>query len=81
MVSMDNFKSAVILAGGQSSRMEFDKQCLIINEKRLIFEIARKLENHFDDITIETNKKEYYKDCKYNVVSDEIKNMVPLARM
>jgi molybdopterin-guanine dinucleotide biosynthesis protein A len=79
MVSMDNFKSAVILAGGQSSRMEFDKQCLIINEKRLIFEIARKLENHFNDITIVTNKKEYYKDCKYNVVSDEMKNMGPLA--
>jgi len=76
---MDNFKSAVILAGGQSSRMEFDKQCLIINEKRLIFEIARKLENHFDDITIVTNKKEYYQDCKYNVVSDEMKNMGPLA--
>ncbi|HSQ87578.1 molybdenum cofactor guanylyltransferase [Romboutsia sp.] len=76
---MDNFKSAVILAGGKSSRMEFDKQCLFINKKRLIFEVARKLEKHFDDITIVTNKKEYYKDCKYNLVSDEMKNMGPLA--
>lgn len=76
---MDKLKSAIILAGGQSSRMKFDKQCLIINEKRLIFEIARKLENHFNDITIVTNKKEYYKDCKYSLVSDEKKNMGPLA--
>lgn len=76
---MDNFKSAVILAGGKSSRMEFDKQFLIIKEKRLIYEIARNLEKHFDEIIIVSNKKEYYNDCKYKVVSDEIKDMGPLA--
>lgn len=76
---MDNFKSAVILAGGKSSRMEFDKQFLIIKEKRLIYEIAKNLEKHFDEIVIVSNKKEYYNDCKYKVVSDEIKDMGPLA--
>lgn len=76
---MDNFKSAVILAGGKSSRMEFDKQFLIIKEKRLIYEIAKNLEKHFDEIIIVSNKKEYYNDCKYKVVSDEIKDMGPLA--
>ena len=76
---MDNFKSAVILAGGKSSRMEFDKQLLIIKEKRLIYEIAKKLEKHFDEIIIISNKKEYYNDCKYKVLSDEIKDMGPLA--
>lgn len=79
MVKMDNFKSAVILAGGKSSRMKFDKQFLIIDEKRLIFNIAKNLEKHFDEIIIVSNKKEYYKDCKYKVVSDEIKDSGPLA--
>lgn len=76
---MDDFKSAVILAGGKSSRMEFDKQLLVINEKRLIFSIAKNLERHFEEIIIVSNKKEYYKDCKYKVVSDELKEMGPLA--
>lgn len=78
---MDNFKSAVILAGGKSSRMKFDKQCLVINEKKLIFDICERLEKHFEDITIVSNKKEYYKDCKYKVVSDEIKEVGPLGGM
>lgn len=76
---MDNFKSAVILAGGKSSRMEFDKQFLIINEERLIFSIAKELEKHFEEIIIVSNKKESYEDCKYKVVSDELKDMGPLA--
>lgn len=76
---MDNFKSAVILAGGKSSRMEFDKQFLVVNEQRLIFSIAKNLEKYFDEVIIVSNKKEYYDDCKYMVVSDELKDMGPLA--
>lgn len=76
---MDNFKSAVILAGGKSSRMEFDKQFLVIDEKRLIFSIAKNLEKHFDEIIIVSNKKDEYVDCKYSVVSDKLKDMGPLA--
>ncbi|MGL4912377.1 MAG: molybdenum cofactor guanylyltransferase [Romboutsia sp.] len=76
---MDNFNSAVILAGGKSLRMEFDKQCLIIDNQRLIFKLAKKLEKHFKDITIVTNKKEYYEGCKYNLVSDKMQNKGPLA--
>ncbi|WP_195940411.1 molybdenum cofactor guanylyltransferase [Romboutsia sp. 1001713B170131_170501_G6] len=76
---MDNLNTAIILAGGKSSRMGFDKQFLVINEKRLILEIAKKLEKHFKEIIIVTNKKEYYKDLGYKVVEDEIKGMGPLA--
>lgn len=76
---MDYFKTALILAGGKSSRMEFDKQLLVINEQRLIFNIAKNLEKHFEHIIIVSNKKEIYKDCKYDVVSDEIKDSGPLA--
>ena len=63
---MDNFKTAIILAGGKSSRMGFDKQLLFINEKRLIYSIACNLEKHFEDIIIISNKIELYKDSKYN---------------
>ncbi|MCH1960528.1 molybdenum cofactor guanylyltransferase [Romboutsia hominis] len=76
---MDNLNTAIILAGGKSSRMGFDKQFLVINEKRLILDIAKKLKKHFKEIIIVTNKKEYYKDLGYKVVEDEIKGMGPLA--
>ena len=59
---MDNLNTAIILAGGKSSRMGFDKQFLVTNEKRLILDIAKKLKKHFKEIIIVTNKKEYYKD-------------------
>lgn len=72
-------KSAVILAGGKSSRMKFDKQFLVIYEKRLIYELANKLKNHFDEIIIITNKPEFYNDCDYKIVSDEIKECGPLS--
>lgn len=76
---MESLKSAIILAGGKSSRMDFDKQFLVIREKRLIYEIARNLEKHFSEIIIISNKKEHYIDSKYKVISDEMQNMGPLA--
>ena len=72
-------KSAVILAGGKSTRMKFDKQFLVINEKRLIYDLAEKLKQNFEEIIIVTNKPEYYVDCDYKIVSDEIKESGPLS--
>lgn len=72
-------KSAVILAGGKSSRMKFDKQFLVIDEKRLIYDLATKLKEHFNEIIIVTNKPEFYNDCGYKVVVDEIKDCGPLS--
>lgn len=76
---MELFKSAVILAGGKSTRMKFDKQLLCLDEKRIIYSIADKLKNEFEDIIIVSNKPEYYNDSKYKVVSDEIKLCGPLG--
>lgn len=72
-------KSAVILAGGKSSRMKFDKQFLVIYEKRLVYDLANKLKKHFNEIIIVTNKPEFYNDCDYKIVSDEIKDCGPLS--
>lgn len=82
MCSIENrkeFGTAIILAGGKSSRMGFDKQFLKIKEKRLLDEIIETLKSEFDDFIIVTNKPEYYKNSPYNIVTDEIKNKGPLA--
>ncbi|HSQ33967.1 MAG TPA: NTP transferase domain-containing protein, partial [Peptostreptococcaceae bacterium] len=76
---MELFKSAVILAGGKSTRMKFDKQLLCVDEKRIIYNIADKLKNEFEDIIIVSNNQEYYKDSNYKVVSDELKQCGPLG--
>ncbi|AJA47131.1 molybdenum cofactor guanylyltransferase [Clostridium pasteurianum DSM 525 = ATCC 6013] len=78
---MDRFKTAVILAGGKSSRMGFDKQFLKIGEKRLMDILINEIKEEFQDIIIVTNKpKEYkslYKSCR--IVSDEIESQGPLS--
>lgn len=76
---MEKFKTAVILAGGKSSRMGFDKQFLRVNEKRLMELIISKLKKEFDDIIIVTNKPEQYMGSPYKIVSDEIKGKGPMG--
>lgn len=76
---METFKSAVILAGGKSSRMKFDKQFLKINERRLMDSVINKLKEEFDEIIIVTNKPQYYIGLSHKVVSDEIKEKGPLS--
>ena len=78
---MDDFKTVVILAGGKSSRMGFDKQFLKIDERKLMDNLIDELKKEFQDIIIVTNKPEEYKDdlrgCR--IVSDEIKQKGPLS--
>lgn len=76
---MEKFKTAVILAGGKSSRMEFDKQFIKINEKRLLEIMINKLRKEFDDIIIVTNKPEQYVGSSCKIVCDEIKQRGPLS--
>ncbi|MTI49812.1 MAG: molybdenum cofactor guanylyltransferase [Firmicutes bacterium] len=76
---MKNFGTAVILAGGKSSRMGFDKQFLEVNKTKLVDIITRKLENQFEEIIVVTNKPEYYKDFPHKIVEDEIKEKGPLS--
>ena len=76
---MDNLKSAVILAGGRSRRMGFDKQFLKINERRLIDSMVNRLKEEFDEIIIVTNKPWHYMGVGHKVVSDIIKDKGPLS--
>ncbi|MBU3109967.1 molybdenum cofactor guanylyltransferase [Clostridium lacusfryxellense] len=76
---MNKFNTAVILAGGKSSRMGFDKQFLEINKKRLIDEQVLKLREHFEEIIVVSNKIDSYYDVNYKLVCDEIKDIGPLG--
>jgi molybdopterin-guanine dinucleotide biosynthesis protein A len=76
---MDTFKTAVILAGGKSSRMGFDKQFLKIDNKRILDELIQKLKKEFEEIIVVTNKSYNYKEYNVKIVSDEIKEKGPLS--
>ncbi|MTI70424.1 MAG: molybdenum cofactor guanylyltransferase [Firmicutes bacterium] len=72
------FNSAVILAGGKSSRMGFDKQLMRIKQQRVIDILISKLNEEFKEVIIVTNKPSYYNNYK-NVFTDEIKKKGPLS--
>ncbi|MBK1812063.1 molybdenum cofactor guanylyltransferase [Clostridium sp. YIM B02505] len=73
------FKTAVILAGGKSTRMGFDKQFLKFEDKQLIDVMSEKLYTSFEEIIIISNKPELYKDSPYKIISDEVKDMGPIS--
>lgn len=76
---MDIFKTAVILAGGKSSRMGFDKQFLSIHNIRLVNNLIDGLKNEFEEIIIVTNRIDQYKEYDVKLLSDEIKEKGPLS--
>ncbi|GKU24850.1 molybdenum cofactor guanylyltransferase [Clostridium folliculivorans] len=73
------FKTAVILAGGKSSRMGFDKQFLEFEDKQIIDVIAEKLYTCFEEIIVISNKPEFYRDSPYKIISDEIADIGPIS--
>lgn len=78
-MSLNEFGTAIILAGGKSSRMGFDKQFIMIDNKTIVDLIVEKLRNRFSDIIVVTNKKECYTDKNVILTSDLIPNRGPLS--
>lgn len=76
---MNKFGTAIILAGGQSSRMGFDKQFLKIDERRLMDSLTHKLKEEFNEIIIVTNKPQQYIGLSHKITSDIIKGKGPLG--
>ncbi|KUO70327.1 MAG: hypothetical protein APF77_16660 [Clostridia bacterium BRH_c25] len=76
---MANMDTAIILAGGKSSRMGFDKQFLKLRDKYLIEMITEKLETVFNEIIIVTSRPEEYEKYGFKLVEDEVKDFGPLA--
>ncbi|NLJ79349.1 MAG: molybdenum cofactor guanylyltransferase [Tissierellia bacterium] len=76
---MKRFGTAVILAGGKSTRMGFDKQLLKIDERRLIDNLRNKLRQEFDEIIVVTNNSEYYLGFSDKITKDIIVGEGPLS--
>ncbi len=70
--------SAIILAGGQSSRMGQDKACMTIDGTKMLTSVIDQIEPITDDIIISTNKIEHEVFQK-TLVFDLFKNKGPLA--
>ena len=76
---MKKFASAIILAGGKSSRMGFDKQLLKIDERRLMDSLIHKLHKEFEEIIIVTNRPELYLGLSHIITRDILKDKGPLG--
>ena len=76
---MDDFGSAVILCGGKSSRMGFDKCNIKAHNKYLTEVIAEELTQIFTNIIFVSNDLEKFIDTKYMVVEDIIVNAGPIG--
>lgn len=76
---MDDFGTAIILAGGKSERMGFDKQFLQIDQRRLMDFLVNKLKTVFNEIIIVTNKPECYVGLSHKVITDRIIGKGPLS--
>lgn len=70
--------TAIILAGGKSSRMGEDKGLMLLNGKAMIQHIIDTVKTLVDDVIIVSNQKGYNK-FGYAVYHDSIKNAGPLA--
>jgi molybdopterin-guanine dinucleotide biosynthesis protein A len=71
--------SAVILAGGKSSRMGFDKQCIRYNGRLLIEQQINQLRELFEDIVIVTNRQKLYEGFNCTLAEDILKDFGPLS--
>lgn len=73
------FGSAVVLAGGKSSRMGFNKAFIKVHGKPIIEIILNRLATVFDDLIVVTNEPNKYKNLKARIVTDMIKGAGPLG--
>ena len=73
------FGTAAILAGGKSSRMGFDKQLLMENDRRILEQVIETLKQEFEDIIIVTARPELYADMDVRLFCDEYQGKGPLA--
>lgn len=76
---MQLFGSAVILAGGRSTRMGFDKQLLQSGGRTITDELIAELKTCFSDVLISSSRPELYEGRDVRVVQDVFEGCGPLA--
>ncbi len=79
VIDMKRFGSAIILAGGKSTRMGFDKQLLRLRERSLIEGLIRRLGGSFHETIVVTNRPELYIGLADKITGDIIPDMGPLS--
>ncbi|WP_432665936.1 molybdenum cofactor guanylyltransferase [Wukongibacter baidiensis] len=76
---MKKLGTAIIMAGGKSSRMGFDKQLIKIEDRYLIDIIIENLSKSFEEIIVVSNVKGIHNYRNVAVVEDKIKDLGPLG--
>lgn len=77
---MKLFNSAIVLAGGKSRRMGYDKAFIKIGDITCIELIINKLRKYFDEIIITTSSGKHKFDIpNAKIVIDEFKDLGPIA--
>lgn len=76
---MTEFKSAVILAGGRSTRMGFDKQMLEVQGRRIVEHLITLLRSRFEDIMVSSPTPTLYALDQVRVIQDIHENIGPLG--
>lgn len=75
----EDFQSALILAGGKSTRMGFDKQKLSIEEEPIIYKNIKELKSIFREVMVVTKTPENYRGLCDIILQDEFKEVGPLG--
>ena len=70
--------SAIILAGGKSSRMKFNKEYIKIKEEFLVHKQIRELKEIFDEVIVVSDNTNHYIGLDVHVVSDILNGSTPL---
>jgi molybdopterin-guanine dinucleotide biosynthesis protein A len=70
--------TAIILAGGKSSRMGTDKVLLKVNEKTLLEQVIELVKPICETVLISSNNPAYEK-FGFNIIPDEIKDCGPIG--
>jgi molybdopterin-guanine dinucleotide biosynthesis protein A len=75
---MQESATAIIMAGGDSSRMGFDKSMLVINGRPIIERISEQLRDTFSQILISANEVDKYRHLGFKVIPDRQSGQGPL---
>lgn len=70
--------SFIVLSGGKSSRMGFDKGMALINNRPMIAYILENINEITENIIISANNNDY-KKFNYSIVKDEFKDIGPIG--
>lgn len=71
--------SSIILAGGKSSRMGFDKQLIEIQGQLIVKYLGKRLKEYFKEVVVVTNTPELYEEDDLILTRDKYLGCGPLA--